>query len=133
MVLQRVKFKLQTEVFGHSVAMLKRKEKNGNIVFIGCVGVYSYQKPKSALTPGDRHEDIGSESHILFYCSNVAEQDIQYTVKEHTHTAQHTRGHRKTNKDRWVFFFLSFFLRSFTHSSPNVVMIDTDEFLGGNH
>lgn len=49
------------------------------------------------LKSGDGEKDIGFGSHILFYCSNMAEQDTtQY--KQHTHTIIHT--HVDTWKDK---------------------------------
>lgn len=55
------------------------------------------------LHQGDREIDVGFKSHILFYCSDMAEQDVQYTVQRthtHTHISQHTCGYmeRQTKK-----------------------------------
>lgn len=61
--------------------------------------------------------DIGFKSHILIYCSDMAEQNTPHTVQRaHAHMTQHTCGYmERQTKGSFV-----------AHTPPNAVMIDIE-------
>lgn len=77
------------------------------------------------LESGEEAKDIGFESHILFYCSNMAGQYIQ-------HSTNNTPAQSDIHTDKWQTEKTNLHRRSHTYSSELSWLIETRISLG-NH